>query len=80
MEAVENQKSIWKSSRFDNSYTDAKRQSSEFIAYKNTEKRAWIAEKRDVDTLLGNIQTKLKTYNLATYVPPQGLTLVVGFL
>ncbi|RUS15386.1 hypothetical protein BC937DRAFT_92529 [Endogone sp. FLAS-F59071] len=78
MDAVENQKSVWKSSRFDNSYTDAKRQSSEFVAYKNTEKRAWIAEKRDVDTLLGNIQTKLKTYNLATYVPPQGLTLMVG--
>ncbi|RUS25260.1 hypothetical protein BC938DRAFT_472411 [Jimgerdemannia flammicorona] len=75
MESVENQKSVWERSRFDGSYTDAKRQASEFFSYKNTDKRAWIAEKRDVDTLLGNIQTKLKTYNLAPYTAPLGLTL-----
>ncbi|RUP22568.1 hypothetical protein BC936DRAFT_139078 [Jimgerdemannia flammicorona] len=79
MESVENQKSVWERSRFDGSYTDAKRQASEFFSYKNTDKRAWIAEKRDVDTLLGNIQTKLKTYNLAPYTAPLGLTLTVGF-
>jgi hypothetical protein len=36
-----------------------------------------MAEKRKLDTLLGNIQTKLKTYNLPDYNPPEGLTLAV---
>ncbi|KAI8814853.1 calponin homology domain-containing protein [Cladochytrium replicatum] len=63
----------WSQSRFSN-YPDAKRQLTEFDLYKNTTKRGWVAEKRDLDTLLSNIQTKLKTYNLHLYSPPQGLT------
>jgi len=67
--------SVWSSSSFDGSYNDAKRQSSEFDSYKSTTKRTWVAEKRNLDALLGNIQTKLKTYNLSIYQPPAGLTL-----
>lgn len=57
---------------------DAKNKAAEFASYKNTTKREWISEKRDLDTLLGNIQTKLKTYNLRPYHPPDGHTLSVG--
>ncbi|KAJ1551036.1 hypothetical protein HK096_003533 [Nowakowskiella sp. JEL0078] len=65
----------WNSSTF-SGYPDAKRQLVEFEKYKNTVKRGWVAEKRDLDSvkLLSNIQTKLQTYNLAQYVPPPGLT------
>ncbi|CAI2169201.1 8863_t:CDS:10 [Funneliformis geosporum] len=75
MQKVNDRKTIWANSRFDGSYTDAKRQSAEFNRYKNSEKREWVAEKSDLDTLLGNIQTKLKTYVLQPYHPPAGLTL-----
>ncbi|CAG8529409.1 10321_t:CDS:10 [Funneliformis mosseae] len=75
MQKVNDRKTIWANSRFDGSYTDAKRQSAEFNRYKNSEKREWVAEKSDLDTLLGNIQTKLKTYVLQSYHPPVGLTL-----
>lgn len=56
-----------------NGLSDARNQLKEFESYKCTTKRAWISERRELDTLLGNIQTKLKTYNLRSYVPPAGL-------
>jgi len=80
MQAIDNKKSDWEASRFKGDYADAKRQSSEFVNYKTSLKRTWVAEKRDLDTLLGNIQTKLKTYELKPYHPPHGLTLQVCFL
>ncbi|KNE64839.1 hypothetical protein AMAG_10174 [Allomyces macrogynus ATCC 38327] len=54
-------------------YVDAKQQSTAFNEYKSTIKRGWVAEKRDLDALLGNIQTKLITYHLKPYAPPKGL-------
>ncbi|KAL1923793.1 uncharacterized protein VTP21DRAFT_8773 [Calcarisporiella thermophila] len=75
MEQVENIQAQWSSARFDGTYADAKRKSQEFTQYKTRTKREWVAEKRDLDTLLGNIQTKLKTYDLTPYHPPPGLTL-----
>lgn len=65
----------WSTSRFTGSYTDAKEQSATFTTYKHTTKRAWVTERQDVTTLLGNIQTKLRTYGLREYIPPLGLAL-----
>lgn len=65
----------WLTSRFTGSYTDAKEQSAIFTAYKHTTKRTWVTERQDVTTLLGNIQTKLRTYGLREYIPPLGLAL-----
>ncbi|CAG8552262.1 1003_t:CDS:2, partial [Scutellospora calospora] len=75
MQNVIDKKNVWANSKFDGSYSHAKRQSAEFTQYKSSEKRAWVSEKSDIDTLLGNIQTKLKTYDLQPYHPPAGLTL-----
>ncbi|KAI9286306.1 calponin homology domain-containing protein [Umbelopsis sp. AD052] len=75
MDVVDGKQKEWKGTSFSDSYLEAKQKSAEFTTYKNTDKRTWVAEKQDVDTLLGNIQTKLKTYNLAPYVPPSGLSL-----
>lgn len=75
IQSMSNIQSVWASARFDETYTDAKRQSNQFVSYKATEKRQWVAEKRELDALLGNIQIKLKTYNLAPYQPPAHLTL-----
>ncbi|THH08503.1 hypothetical protein EW145_g2656 [Phellinidium pouzarii] len=65
----------WASARFDGTYADAKAHSSAFLTYKQTTKRAWVAERQDVATLFGNVQTKLRTYGLREYIPPSGLGL-----
>ncbi|EIW80884.1 actinin-like protein [Coniophora puteana RWD-64-598 SS2] len=65
----------WGASKFKGTYVDAKEQSSLFTAYKQTTKRRWVAERQDISTLFGNIQTKLRTYGLREYIPPQGLGL-----
>lgn len=75
MEAVDLMQEEWESTELTDSYIDAKEKSTNFAIYKSTQKRAWLAEKRDIDALLGNIQTKAKTYNLRPYYPPNGLTL-----
>ncbi|KAK0487608.1 actinin-like protein [Armillaria novae-zelandiae] len=65
----------WAASMFSGTYTDAKSHSADFTTYKQTTKRTWVTEKQDIATLFGNVQTKLKTYGLREYVPPQGLAL-----
>jgi hypothetical protein len=67
--------SQWNAATFDGTYTDAKHQSEEFNNYKLGEKRRYVAEKTDLESLLGNIQTKVKTYGLRSYTPPAGLSL-----
>ncbi|KAI9344469.1 calponin homology domain-containing protein [Pilaira anomala] len=75
MEAVEFIQEEWDNTVLTDSYFDAKEKSTTFDLYKSTEKRSWVAEKKNIDALLGNIQTKAKTYNLKPYYPPDGLTL-----
>lgn len=75
MEAVEFIQEEWDTTELTDSYIDAKQKSMAFDIYKSTDKRSWVAEKRNIDALLGNIQTKAKTYNLKPYYPPAGLTL-----
>ena len=67
----------WASATFDETYAVAKKQSVELTEYKNGVKREWVTEKRSLDTLLSNIQTKLKTYNLSLYSPPEDIALSV---
>nr|CAG8587834.1 2247_t:CDS:10 [Entrophospora candida] len=75
MKSVKDKINTWANPHFDGSYSDAKSQSTAFNQYKYTEKRSWVAEKSELDTLLGNIQTKLNTYQLQPYKAPDGLTL-----
>lgn len=72
---IEEQKSKWKVAKFAGTYVDAKQQSLDFAEYKRTVKRAWVAEKSDLVSLLGNIKTKLGTYGLKDYEPPAHLNL-----
>jgi len=72
---ISNTLKSWRTVEFDGTYADAKEKSSQFKNYKSTSKREWLLEKRSLEALLGNIQTKLKTYNLSAYNPPVGLTL-----
>ncbi|KAG6332187.1 hypothetical protein ID866_6902 [Astraeus odoratus] len=65
----------WAASKFTGTYADAKEQSASFNKYKHTVKRSWVTERQDVTSLLGNIQTKLRTYGLREYIPPPGLAL-----
>lgn len=66
----------WRMATFSGAYDDAKRQSIEFSEFKCGIKRDWIKEKLALESLLGNIQTKLKTYGLKSYQPPKDLSLL----
>ncbi|KAJ1653723.1 alpha-actinin [Dispira simplex] len=73
MSQIEGVQAQWQEEKLANDYSSLKKQSTDFNAYKNTTKRKWIAEKHDLDTLLGNLKTKSKTYNLKPYEPSPGL-------
>ncbi|GAB7362433.1 hypothetical protein MBLNU230_g2755t1 [Neophaeotheca triangularis] len=75
LDQLAEQRELWEKAKFDGSYADAKEQSQEFVKYKQKEKRAWVGEKSDLASLLGNIKTKLNTYQLRPYQPPAELTL-----
>jgi len=70
---IEAMKKEWETAPLGDNYNDAKVQFAAFENYKHTSKRKWMAEKREIENLLGNIQIKLKTYNLILYNPPEGL-------
>lgn len=74
IDSIEAQQQKWKSTIFEGTYADTRKHANSFTEYKTTLKRTWITEKRDLDALLGNIQTKLKTYRLVKYIPPNGLS------
>ena len=65
----------WETAEFKGTYTDAKAQLQVFTNYKKEQKRAWVAEKSELATLLGNIKTKMSTYRLRPYTPPPELSL-----
>ncbi|KAH1301659.1 hypothetical protein KXX11_003695 [Aspergillus fumigatus] len=71
------QREAWKNASFEGTYKDAKEQARQFSLYKRNEKRRWVAEKSDLAALLGNIKTKLSTYRLRPYDPPEELRLEV---
>jgi Ca2+-binding EF-hand superfamily protein len=68
------QRQFWETSKFQGTYADAKSQSAELIDYKKKQKRIWVAEKSDLIGLLGNLRTKMGTYRLAAYNPPEELS------
>jgi Ca2+-binding EF-hand superfamily protein len=71
---IDERRKQWEEARFEGTYADAKVQARLLTEYKKKEKRAWVAEKSDVVTLLGNIKTKLGTYRLLPYDPPAELS------
>jgi len=71
------QQQAWRSATFTGTYVDAKEQSTHFAIYKRGQKRKWVAEKADLAALLGNIKTKMSTYRLRAYEPPNDLKLEV---
>ncbi|PSK55700.1 hypothetical protein B9Z65_4578 [Elsinoe australis] len=72
---IAEQKRQWAEATFEGTYKDAKQQAQNFTEYKRTHKRDWVAEKSELVSLLGNIKTKLSTYRLRPYEPPQELSL-----
>jgi hypothetical protein len=77
LQSIREQGLVWKESKFEGTYVDAKQQSTEFSGYKRGKKREWVAEKSDLAALLGNIKTKMSTYRLRAYEPPPELSLAV---
>eukprot|EP00835_Amoeboradix_gromovi_P001569 NODE_74_length_23402_cov_1.166974.p2 type:complete len:556 gc:universal NODE_74_length_23402_cov_1.166974:6025-4358(-) len=74
-DSLKSKTSYWKSAVFTGTYEDARQHSDQFQYFKSHEKREWMSEKRELDTLLANIQTKLQTYELPAYSPPDGCSL-----
>ncbi|KAL8939304.1 MAG: hypothetical protein Q9211_002800 [Gyalolechia sp. 1 TL-2023] len=77
LEEIRSQKQEWATATFTGTYLDAKDQSNQFSFYKTSLKRKWVAEKSDLAALLGNIKTKMSTYKLRPYEPPQEFRLDV---
>lgn len=77
LEEIRNQRQEWATSTFTGTYLDAKDQLNQFSFYKTSLKRKWVAEKSDLAALLGNIKTKMSTYKLRPYEPPDHLRLDV---
>ncbi|CAF9926613.1 MAG: hypothetical protein ALECFALPRED_003484 [Alectoria fallacina] len=77
LKEIQAQRQAWIIARFTGTYVDAKEQSSQFSVYKRSQKRKWVAEKSDLAALLGNIKTKMSTYRLRAYEPPDDLKLEV---
>ena len=75
--SIRKQQDDWRDATFSGSYVDAKDQSLSFTKWKRNTKRSWVAEKSDLSTLLGNIKTKMGTYRLRPYEPPENLRLEV---
>lgn len=75
LKAIGLQIESWQLARFEGTYADAKMQLGGFSTYKRGKKREWVAEKSELATLLGNIKTKLGTYRLRPYDPPEELRL-----
>ena len=71
------QRQEWEVATFKGTYVDAKEQSTQFAIYKRSQKRKWMAEKSELAALLGNIKTKMSTYRLRPYEPPEDLRLDV---
>ncbi|KAL8729353.1 MAG: hypothetical protein Q9181_005029 [Wetmoreana brouardii] len=74
---IRTQREEWATATFTGTYLDAKDQSNQFSFYKTSLKRKWVAEKSDLAALLGNIKTKMSTYRLRPYEPPEDLRLDV---
>lgn len=77
LQHIVQQRQMWRESKFEGTYADAKAQAAAFATYKKSQKRTWGAEKSDLAALLGNIKTKLATYRLRPYEPPSELRLEV---
>ncbi|KAI4189848.1 MAG: hypothetical protein LQ346_005049 [Caloplaca aetnensis] len=77
LDEIRNQQEEWATATFSGTYLDAKDQSNQFSFYKTSLKRKWVAEKSDLAALLGNIKTKMSTYKLRPYEPPEDLRLDV---
>ncbi|ODQ64321.1 hypothetical protein NADFUDRAFT_52649 [Nadsonia fulvescens var. elongata DSM 6958] len=75
LQLIISQQKQWENSVFKGTYSDVKKQSTEFLDYKKVLKREWITEKSELASLLSNVRTKLATYRLQEYTLPEGLTL-----
>lgn len=78
MGAIRAMLASWSSASPPSTYIAAKAESAEFVDYKKNTKRAWVGQKADLAGLLGNIVTKLKTYDMKPYTPKEGYRLSVG--
>lgn len=55
-------------------YEDVTNLRNDFKIYQITMKRKWLREKSELKILLGNINTKLSTYDMQPYIPPMDLS------
>jgi len=71
---VTSKSSELESSGLGNDYVTSKNLIQEFRNYRKTEKREWVQEQEDLQSLFNIIQAKLKTHRRPSYTPPQGLS------
>lgn len=75
MDVISKQQNEWQNVVFEEKHSLAVKRREQLKTFKNEIKRAWLSEKSDLASLLGNIRVKLGTYSLKDYSPPEGLKL-----
>merc|ERR1712130_329071 len=73
-EKVNNKASELADAPLGNDYQTSRNLISEFRQYRKTEKREWVGEQGELQSLFNIIQAKLKTNRRPPYVPPSDLT------
>jgi len=73
-EKVNNKASELADAPLGNDYQTSRNLISEFRQYRKTEKREWVGEQGELQSLFNIIQAKLKTNRRPPYVPPSELT------
>lgn len=68
----------WSLSPSSDSYASLVSFRAEIDSYRSTHKPEWNSERMDLEDLLLNIQTKLKTYGLRSYDPEEAYSTAVS--
>ena len=74
-EKVNNKSSELASAPLGDDYQTSRSLIGEFRQYRKTQKREWVGEQGDLQSLFNIIQAKLKTARRPAYTPPAGLTI-----
>lgn len=79
MDEIRDTLTSWKGQPLSDQYAAALDERNGFLKTHRAKKRDWTRERSHLETLLGNVVTKLKTYSMAPYRPPEGLSPMVSY-
>lgn len=80
MDSIRATLASWTGQPLSSTYSLALEERNSFFKVHRASKREWTKERSQLETVLGNVVTKLKTYSMAPYEPPHGLRPIVRII